>query len=285
MIIARALAQEPPLLLLDEPTTHLDISHKLDLMDMMVKLNTKQNLTIVGVFHDLNLAARYCRRLIIMHRGRKIADGPLEDVLTPDNLNRVFRINTIVRRNPITNSLFIEPLTTITPSSRKSTENEDIIKKKGVLSKKIHIICGAGTGTDLMKSLVDDGFSISAGVLNVLDQDHQTAESLNIPIVSEAAFSPISPKSHKTNIKLITSSDIIILTNVPFGTANQLNMDAFEHGLKIGKKLFIYDPSRMKDVEKRDFTGGEVFKKYLKISKKADIKYSLDDFISVLLGK
>ncbi|UCH88812.1 MAG: ABC transporter ATP-binding protein [Thermoplasmata archaeon] len=294
VLIARALAQRPEILLLDEPTTHLDISHQLEIMDIMSSLNSEKGITILGVFHDLNLAARYCRRLLMIHRGRLVADGSLEDVLTPANLSRVFNINSIVRRNPITNNLFIDPISTLAAvrSSRITygldVENgisqagkEQKIKSKPKL-KKIHIICGAGTGSSLMKKLVDEDLAITAGVLNVLDQDHQSAEALKIPTVSEAAFSPISKKSHKMNLELVDNADVVILTDVPFGTANRLNLQAVEHAAEKGKPVIIYEPRKKHDINKRDFTQGWATKKYKELYSSSKIVHSLENLVKIL---
>jgi iron complex transport system ATP-binding protein len=92
VIIARALAQEPRALLLDEPTLHLDINHQLELMELVRQLAREQQMLVVFVTHDLNLAARYCDRLILMKKGKIIAAGEIERVLTPENMAEVFSI-------------------------------------------------------------------------------------------------------------------------------------------------------------------------------------------------
>jgi iron complex transport system ATP-binding protein len=298
VLIARALAQQPGLLLLDEPTAHLDISHQLEIMDLMASLNAEKNITIIGVFHDLNLAARYCKRLLIMHEGKIVDDGLLEEVLTPKNLSRVFHINAAVRRNPVTNNLFIDPIRTLAYSSgidrqekkdsRKGDTAKGELKRTGSPKKllKIHIVCGAGTGTELIKSLSDEGYDISSGVLNVLDQDHQTIERLNLPVVSEAAFSPISKKSHKMNLQLISNSDFVILTNVPFGPANIRNMEALDYARKIGKIIIVFDPDKNQTIDNRDFTNGKVTDYFKRIIRNAKFAHSSSELKNLLdVGK
>ncbi|GGR74884.1 histidinol-phosphatase [Streptomyces aureoverticillatus] len=87
--IARALAQQPYAILLDEPTNHLDVKHQLELLDLLA--GTDQ--TVLVALHDLSLAARYCDRLLLMHGGRLVADGPPKDVLTPRLLAEVFEVD------------------------------------------------------------------------------------------------------------------------------------------------------------------------------------------------
>ena len=92
VIIARALAQCPKILLLDEPTLHLDVNHQLEIMDIVRHLAREQRLTVVMVSHDLNLAARYCDKLILLLEGKVLAAGKVEEVLTSENMERVFKI-------------------------------------------------------------------------------------------------------------------------------------------------------------------------------------------------
>ncbi|MDR3074492.1 MAG: ABC transporter ATP-binding protein [Candidatus Methanoplasma sp.] len=92
VMIARALVQEPEILLLDEPTLHLDINHQFDLMELIRNLATARNMLIVLVTHDIVLAARYCDRVILMSRGEIAAAGTVKETIRPDNLRRIFEI-------------------------------------------------------------------------------------------------------------------------------------------------------------------------------------------------
>ncbi|MGY6031336.1 ABC transporter ATP-binding protein [Phytobacter sp. AG2a] len=92
--IARALAQQPQLLILDEPTNHLDIEYQLELMTLIAKLP----ITVVIALHDLNLAANYCQRLVLLKAGKVIANGPPEAVLTPDVIEQTWRVKANVLR-------------------------------------------------------------------------------------------------------------------------------------------------------------------------------------------
>lgn len=102
VIIARALAQQPRALLLDEPTAFLDLRHQMEVYELLKSLNEKRGITVVCVSHDLNLAARYCRRLMLLHGGRIAADGAPQAVLTPENILRVFDVTAAIQRHPFT---------------------------------------------------------------------------------------------------------------------------------------------------------------------------------------
>lgn len=101
VVIARALAQEGSILLLDEPTSHLDIQHQIELMDTVKMLNLSKKITVVAVLHDLNLAAAYSDYLVMLSNGRVEAYGTPEDVLTVDNIRKVYNLDTMIMKNPI----------------------------------------------------------------------------------------------------------------------------------------------------------------------------------------
>jgi iron complex transport system ATP-binding protein len=90
VMIAMALAQDPEVLLLDEPTQQLDVSRQGDVLDLIAELNSSQALTVVAAIHDLNLAARYFRRLIFLHRASLLADGAPHEVLRADFLESIY---------------------------------------------------------------------------------------------------------------------------------------------------------------------------------------------------
>ncbi len=98
--IAMALAQSPEILLLDEPTTYLDICHQLEIMELVTKLNQELGLTVVMVLHDINQAARYSHRLIALKKGQIVAQGSPQQILTAELLADVFRVKAIVKSDP-----------------------------------------------------------------------------------------------------------------------------------------------------------------------------------------
>lgn len=98
-MVARAMAQQASVMLLDEPTNHLDLHHQYRLMDLLTHLSKEHNTVVILAIHDLALAARYCTRLLLLHDGTLENDGAPLDVLTPDVLSRVFRVNGSLTRN------------------------------------------------------------------------------------------------------------------------------------------------------------------------------------------
>ncbi len=102
VVIARALAQEPQILLLDEPTAHLDIKHQIEVMELVRCLNRERGLAVLIVSHDLNLAAQYCSRLVLFKDGRIYTSGSPRQVIAPDILREVYGVNLLVLPHPHT---------------------------------------------------------------------------------------------------------------------------------------------------------------------------------------
>jgi iron complex transport system ATP-binding protein len=107
--IAMALAQETELLLLDEPTTYLDIAHQVEVLDLVRRLNHERGRTVVAVLHDLNQAARYADHLVAMKDGRVVAEGTPSDIITADLVQEVFGLSSVVVPDPITGSPLVVP--------------------------------------------------------------------------------------------------------------------------------------------------------------------------------
>lgn len=107
IILAQGFAQQPQLLLLDEPTAHLDIGHQVQVLDLLKKLNKEKNLTVIIVLHDLNLASDYCDRLILLKEGAVFKEGSPRHVLTYQNIEEVYKTVVVVKENDISSKPYI----------------------------------------------------------------------------------------------------------------------------------------------------------------------------------
>jgi len=93
VIIARALAQMPKVLLLDEPTSHLDINHQYDILELIRKLNENAGITVIMISHDINLASKYCKELVMLKNGRIFVQGPAKKVVTKKIIKEVYGVD------------------------------------------------------------------------------------------------------------------------------------------------------------------------------------------------
>lgn len=107
VIIAKALAQEPVILFLDEPTSHLDIGHQIQILDLLKRLNREKKLTIIMVLHDLNLASEYCNRIVLLNEGKIFKEGTPFEVLTYQNIEAVYKTVVVVNNNPINSKPYV----------------------------------------------------------------------------------------------------------------------------------------------------------------------------------
>lgn len=215
-------------------------------------------MVVLAVFHDFNLAARYCDALILLNNGKIVAIGSCEDVLTSRNIKEVFGVNVVVKRHPITGSLYTVPLP-------KTHYTKTHYKKNSLRRLRTHLVCGGGSGGELMRKLLELGCKVSVGVLNVIDSDYETAEALNIPVVSEAPFSSITEEAHEANLNMVKASDVVVVANIPFGFGNLRNLEAAIAALHYGITTLIIEET---SPEERDFTRGEA-KKMLEMLRSA----------------
>jgi iron complex transport system ATP-binding protein len=266
VVIARALAQEPKALLLDEPTVYLDISGQLEMMDLVRRLNRERSLTIVAVLHDINLAARYCDRIALLSQGRLEAVGAPGEVLNPETIQSVYGVEVAIRKDPFTHGIYVMPRS-VSVSAKKNGD-------------RIHVLCGGGSGGPLLRQLVERGFSLSAGVLNVLDSDYECAADLHIPVVAEVPFSQISDEMHEENIRRIDASRSVVVSRFPVGPGNFKNLEAAKYALDKGKKVYIISSP---DHPSIDFIGGRA-DSYLRALAAAGAREvpSVDELLRVL---
>ena len=240
VIVARSVAQRPKALLLDEPTVYLDISGQIEIMDLVRKLNEEKGMTIVAVLHDVNLAARYCDRIALLNDGRIEAVGPPAEVLTPGAMQAVYGVDVVIRKDPLSGSVYVMPRSTPTVAHRHGA--------------RVHVLSGGGTGGQIMKTLHDLGFSLSTGVLNILDSDFESASDLHVPVVAEGPFTQIGDEAHANNLRMIDEAPVVVVSRFPVGPGNFKNLEAARYALDKNKQVFVMaDPSE----PSIDFIGGK----------------------------
>jgi iron complex transport system ATP-binding protein len=260
VVIAQTLAQDSPILLLDEPTSHLDINFQIEFMNLFLKLNREEGKTIIGVFHDINLAIQNDSLIMLLKDGSIFGFGKAEEVINRQNLRSVFRSDVFVGKNPVTQKIYVSPV--FDPGYGVQAFGKAQEEKKSI---KVHIIGGGGAASPVINLLHHHGYQISCGVINTFDTDLHTCEMLDIPYIVEAPFSPISLNSQKKNLDFIKASDAVILPEVEFGNGNFSNLVSIEEALTLNKKVLFIET---KDIKERDHTGGKAAELYSQILKK-----------------
>jgi iron complex transport system ATP-binding protein len=209
VLIARTLAQDTPIILLDEPTSHLDISHQIEILCALQALS-RNGITVVGVFHDLNLAAHFCDDIIVISQGRIAVTGAPRDVITPQVLKEYFNLDAIVRIHPSTGKPLVVPMFASPCAAREGAC--------------VHVICGGDTGSEILHALCLAGCRVTVGVLALNDSDYATASELNIPCIAESPFTPVSELSQVALAAMLRKADRIVVTPMPVGQGNLVNL-------------------------------------------------------------
>jgi iron complex transport system ATP-binding protein len=270
VLIARTLAQESGIVLLDEPTSHLDASHQILILTAFQAL-VRNGATVIGVFHDLNLASHFCDEIVVLSGGRVAAFGPPSDTVIPAILRDVFSLDAIVGRHPYTGRPVVLPL-----FSHSSSEGPG---KRG------HVICGGGSGGWLLPALVAAGCAVTTGVLAMNDSDYETARHLGIPCISEPPFAALSEVSCGALQEALARSDLIVLTEMPIGPGNLGNLralDACEEPVRLVLLVGRDDGVRGGGID--DYTDGEATALVHRLLKSGRMdRCSLEDILRICM--
>ena len=234
LAFAQALATEPKVLLLDEPVSHLDLNHRLQVLDLTREL-ADDGLAVLAVFHDLDLAARYSDRVAVVARGSLASADAPATVITAEMLRETFGVRAVVGTDPVTGSV------TVTPVLRDGAVAR---AQRG----RVHVIGGSGVAAPLLRRLVLKGWVVTAGALNVGDADATLAEALGLEYAPIPPFAPMDAEAAVRCAKLADEADAIVVCEVPFGHGN---IDNLLVGVRAGRPVVLVG-----DISHRDFAGG-----------------------------
>ena len=271
VIIAQTLVQDSPIIILDEPTSHLDINFQIEFMELFFSLFKNNQKTIIGIFHDINLAIQYSEKIMLLKDGDIFCCGNVEEVITRPNMMSVFNSDVFIGKNPFTGKIYVSPNFNLHFIHTKEKVKKEI---------KVHVIGGGGAASPILNMLHNSGYMVSTGVVNNLDSDINTSLQLGITFVNEAPFSPISREAYSRNLELIKSSDFVILPCVEFGNGNFLNLSAALEAVKLGKKVIVINTT---DIKARDYVDGKAIQVYSEIiSGNAIVLNGNDEILNIL---
>lgn len=238
VILAMVLAQEPRIIMLDESISHLDINHRYEVLRILRRINRDRRMTVVLVSHDLSLSAEISDRIILMNAGKIVSEGRPEEVLKTEVLDSVYDCELRVQHDPLTGAITVSGVL-------ENGEDTD------TNARTVHVIAGGGTGIELYRRLSLHGFRMTTGVLNRMDSDAEAAEALGVEAVLEKPFSAVGEDALCKASSMAAGADIVVLSDVPFGPGNLVNLRLAEEALAAGKQVRI-----AAGIGRRDYTDG-----------------------------
>jgi len=234
VLLALALAQDAPIVLLDEPTAHLDIRHQIETLDLLRRLNRERGITVLAALHDLNLASRYFPRLVLI-RTHILADGPPAHVLRDDLLSRAYDIP--VRVGILRGE---EHLSIVPPAFAEQV----IHVAAHVPASRVHVLAGGGSGELLMRTLADADIPFTAGPLNAGDTDHSLAHRLALQTLAEPPYAPVSSQGLAAARDLMRAAGAVVVCPMPVGPGNLALLDAALDARRGGVAVVLLEPAR-----------------------------------------
>ncbi len=219
ILIARALAQEPQLMILDEPTSHLDINSRIEIMNILSQLAHQKGLTIIMSIHDIDIALKTCQNVILIKDGRLLSQGTPEDTIGDRTIEGLYDIekasyDTLLGNMELRNTA--KPL--------------------------LFIVAGAGSGIPLYRALTRNGFGFVTGILHEGDIDCRVAADMRIEVVREKPFTAVSGETFAAAEKRIGAFRCAVDTAFPLGEHNTANVRLLRAFLHNGGKLFSMRP-------------------------------------------
>lgn len=215
VMIARALVQEPELMILDEPTSHLDVKHKVEVINVLRRLSEEKNITCIISLHDIDLAIKGCGTLLLVNDGKIIAQGLPEDIIKSGTIQSLYGI-----------------------SGAKYNELTCSVELAGKSTAEIFVTGGNGSGAGLYRALSRAGFGIVSGVIHENDADFHIAKAICSRVISERAFEPISTERTDEAFTLTQSAEYIIDSGFPIGSANAANIELLKRVAGSGRSIF-----------------------------------------------
>jgi iron complex transport system ATP-binding protein len=265
VVLAQALAQNAPVLMLDEPTTHLDVRHVLDLLAIVRRLAELESTAVLAIHHDLNLAASTCDRLVALHRGAVVASGAPASVVTRAFLREVYEVEADVSIDPATGR----------PSVRIGVPSEPAAPH----GRRAHVVGGAGRAAPILRRLAEAGYDVSVGVLHASDTDADVAERLNLVRVSVPPFSAIDVEAEEVCRRLMREADLLVVCDAPFGPGNLTNLRLALETATTGVQTILLEQI---PIAERDFTGGAASAAWTELRSLATVAGSYEELELVL---
>ena len=241
--IAMALAQQPRLILLDEPTSHLDINHRAEVLRLVERLNRERGMTVLMSSHDIAGTAESFPHLLLMREGRIVARGTAEEVLRDDRLSEAYDAPLHAHRDA--------------SGGWRVDADPGMIAAAPAGHGRVHVIGGGGSAAIILRRLKLAGWTLTCGALNEGDSDAQAARALGIETALERPFCPLGADAMDAARALAARADALVVSATAFGSGNLANVDLAREALDRGCAVLV----NVQDLAARDFTGGDALER------------------------
>lgn len=215
VMLARAICQEPEIIILDEPTSYLDVKYKLEFLSMLQKLRKKKKLTVIMSLHELELAERVSDKILCIDGKCVDRFGKPEEVFKQGYISKLFGI-----------------------SSGSFDEENGSMELEAVKGEaKVFVIAGGGTGRSVYRTLQRQGTAFSTGILFQNDLDYPVAKALATEVIAQEAFEPISPRTLENAKKCMEACKKVICCRNTFKTLELANKELIGYARQLGKEI------------------------------------------------
>ncbi|MFP8954963.1 heme ABC transporter ATP-binding protein [Natrialbaceae archaeon A-arb3/5] len=267
VVLARAIAQGTPALVLDEPTASLDINHQVETLELVREL-VEDGRTAVAAIHDLDLAARYCDRLVLLADGGVHAAGSPADVLTADDLAATFDANATVTTNPITGAETVTAL----PGS-----NDEFGERNGTAAR-VHVFGSGPTAASVLARFESAEINASLGPVARGDTAAEAARQLGVDTVEVDPFTALSQAERRAVTNVIENADVTVLADPVISSGNLSVLEALD-GVE---SLVVADQRSLDERNAADESARERYDSYRRRGRETDPKAVLDAIAAVL---
>ena len=213
VMLARAVCQEPEIIILDEPTSYLDVKYKLEFLSILQEMRKKKELTVIMSLHELELAARVSDKILCINGKYVDRFGKPEEIFTPGYISELFGITA--------------------GSFDEENGSLELAAVKG--EPKVFVIAGGGSGRNVYRSLQRQGVAFATGILFPNDLDYPVARALAAEVISAEAFEPITERQLAAAKQSIDECERVICCREAFGTLEAANEELLAYARQRGK--------------------------------------------------
>ena len=216
VMLARAICQEPEIIVLDEPTSYLDVRYKLEFLSILQRMKREKNLTVIMSLHELELAERVSDKILCINGRYVDRYGTPREIFTRGYISDLFSIES--------------------GSYDEESEDMELVRADG--EPKVFVIAGAGSGRRTFRELQRKSVPFAAGIISRNDLDYPAAKALAAKVVAAESFEPVDDETLQSAKEQIDRCDTVICCREHFGTQEAYNEELWKYAQAAGKQIY-----------------------------------------------